>query len=494
MAKAKNLDTKQLEIAYMGHLMCEADKHFPPVHNLRHYGLLKTTTILSGGLLAVLVIFSGVFYLGFHGSFAKVEVGSIQIHETDSKAHISDKVKFGTKNYKLPVSYPDSKKVSYALQDTGVSIDPEGSAKSIKQTLGRSFLQRLEWWKPIHLPLNTKVDATKFQAFINSKTSQVVSPAKDASLGIIGASVVVTPEVVGQGMAIISAKRSVPLAISFMSSTPLKLSPTKFKPAIYTKDLDSSKAKIEALVNSPVSFNLDGRTIKAEPSNVASWLELSADAKSKTVEATVDSGRVLDYINDVTGNYVHLPRNRVIATTDQGEVVIDPGINGMDVVGKNQIAIKVADQLMKNKSSSTNLDVRYTEAQTTQVTAYDKWIIADVTNKRMYAYEGTNLIHTFLISSGAPATPTVLGQYKIYAKYVSQDMKGANADGSGYFQPNVPYISYFYRDYAIHGNYWRPASWFGNINSSHGCLGVSPSDAEWIYNWAPIGTAVITHS
>jgi lipoprotein-anchoring transpeptidase ErfK/SrfK len=99
-----------------------------------------------------------------------------------------------------------------------------------------------------------------------------------------------------------------------------------------------------------------------------------------------------------------------------------------------------------------------------------------------------------LISAGAPATPTVLGKYAVYTKYKSQDMSGNNADGSRYFQPAVPYVNYFYGGYAIHGNYWRPSSWFGNINSSHGCIGVNVADGAWIYDWASVGTPVIVHT
>ncbi len=73
-------------------------------------------------------------------------------------------------------------------------------------------------------------------------------------------------------------------------------------------------------------------------------------------------------------------------------------------------------------------------------------------------------------------------------------MQGGNADGSRYFQPDVPYVNYFYADYAVHGNYWRPSSYFGNINSSHGCIGVSVGDGAWIYDWASIGTPVIVHT
>ena len=57
-------------------------------------------------------------------------------------------------------------------------------------------------------------------------------------------------------------------------------------------------------------------------------------------------------------------------------------------------------------------------------------------------------------------------------------------------------IAYHWRtvDYVIHGNYWRPLSYFGNINSSHGCVSTVPSEAEWMYDWTPIGTPVIVYT
>ena len=58
----------------------------------------------------------------------------------------------------------------------------------------------------------------------------------------------------------------------------------------------------------------------------------------------------------------------------------------------------------------------------------------------------------------------------------------------------MPNSVFFHGGYAIHGNYWRPASYFGNINSSHGCIGINVDDAAWIYDWAPIGTSIITHT
>jgi len=54
----------------------------------------------------------------------------------------------------------------------------------------------------------------------------------------------------------------------------------------------------------------------------------------------------------------------------------------------------------------------------------------------------------------------------------------------------VPYVMYFYRDYALHGTFWH--SNFGTP-MSHGCVNLKTSDAEWIYYWASVGTLVNVH-
>jgi lipoprotein-anchoring transpeptidase ErfK/SrfK len=241
-------------------------------------------------------------------------------------------------------------------------------------------------------------------------------------------------------------------------------------------------------------FNVANHEITPSKDDIAGWIELSPVNKEKTVDVNVDSGKVLQYINKIAKPYVQPPRSRLITNTENGQVVLDAGANGIDVVQKDKTASDVAKALVDGKGVKSDLEIKYAAAQTVEVQPYDKWFVADVTTKHMYAYEGTNLVKTFLVSAGAPATPTVLGKYAIYTKYRSQDMSGNNADGSRYFQPAVPYVNYFYGGYAIHGNYWRPDSWFGNINSSHGCIGVNVADGAWIYDWASIGTPVIVHS
>jgi len=115
-------------------------------------------------------------------------------------------------------------------------------------------------------------------------------------------------------------------------------------------------------------------------------------------------------------------------------------------------------------------------------TSAGKVILVSTTEQRIYAYENGQLMRTHLVSTGLPATPTVLGDYNIYVKYTADDMRGAD-----YFLPQVPYTMYFFQGYAIHGTYWHNA--FGRP-MSHGCVNLPVSEAEWFFNWADMNTLV----
>ncbi len=149
---------------------------------------------------------------------------------------------------------------------------------------------------------------------------------------------------------------------------------------------------------------------------------------------------------------------------------------------ENPNFIYVGQRLVIPSSTSTPAPV----PPTPPVADYGgKWIDVDLTYQVLRAYAGQTLIFQTLVSTGLPATPTVAGTYRIYVKYVSAPMSGP-----GYYLPNVPYIMYFYRGYALHGTYWH--SNFGRP-MSHGCVNLSVTDAEWLFNWAEVGTPVVVH-
>jgi hypothetical protein len=126
-----------------------------------------------------------------------------------------------------------------------------------------------------------------------------------------------------------------------------------------------------------------------------------------------------------------------------------------------------------------------TDVVSTFTTAPYKSIDVDVSNQVLTIYENGVLVDSFLCSTGLASTSTPLGDYTIYAKITKTDMRG-----EGYFAPDVPWVLVFMGDYTIHGNYWATA--FG-APSSHGCVGLPVSTAEYLFEWAPLGTPVHIH-
>jgi hypothetical protein len=112
----------------------------------------------------------------------------------------------------------------------------------------------------------------------------------------------------------------------------------------------------------------------------------------------------------------------------------------------------------------------------------------DLTNQRLYAYEGDRMIYNFLVSTGKwGKTPT--GVFEIWVKLRATKMSGGKKElGTYYNLPNVPYVMYFHnaetpkwRGFGIHGAYWHNN--FGHP-MSHGCVNMKPEEAGLVYDWA----------
>ncbi len=105
----------------------------------------------------------------------------------------------------------------------------------------------------------------------------------------------------------------------------------------------------------------------------------------------------------------------------------------------------------------------------------ERWIEVNLTTQELIAYEGLQPVFSTIISSGKANTPTIVGKFRIQLKYVSQLMIGP-----GYYLPDVPWLMYFYGNYAIHAAYWH-TNW--GTPMSHGCVNMPVDDAEWLFHW-----------
>lgn len=158
-------------------------------------------------------------------------------------------------------------------------------------------------------------------------------------------------------------------------------------------------------------------------------------------------------------------------TTLTPEVTETPGTLIMEIVHDNS----------RDQSLATN----NTQSQYSAEGQSERWIDVNLSEQRVYAYEGDTLMNSFLTSTGLADTPTVTGTFNVWIKVQIQDMFGP-----GYYLPDVPYVMYFYEDYGLHGTYWHNN--FGTP-MSRGCVNLTIDDAAWLFNWASVGTVVNVH-
>jgi lipoprotein-anchoring transpeptidase ErfK/SrfK len=256
------------------------------------------------------------------------------------------------------------------------------------------------------------------------------------------------------------------------------------------------QAKLQTIENQPAALTVGTQTIPVGADTIRSWLQVTPNADKSQYYVRIKAGTMAASLNQLANQFVKAPVNQVTVTEAGVNRVVVGGRDGTSLTDPKSLttqSAQVAKTVMNSKGLQFNTPLQTVPFQAVTPAAFDKLLDVNVVTHQMYAYQAGQLVNTFAVSAGAPATPTNIGQFKIYAKYAVQDMRGFNPNGTKYFQPHVPWVNYFSGGDAVHGNYWRPASVFGTVNTSHGCVSLPVSQAAWVYNWAPIGTTVITH-
>ena len=168
------------------------------------------------------------------------------------------------------------------------------------------------------------------------------------------------------------------------------------------------------------------------------------------------------------------------------------GVEPPEPLGQRQSSQTVSTEDERREAPETDagavrgrlavVDVESSPAVAAARAGGEKWIEVDLSEQKVYVYEGTEQINEFVVSTGLPGTPTVTGEFRMWARTPTQDMSGGSrAAGNYYYLKDVQWVQYFYRDYGFHGTYWHNN--FGNP-MSRGCVNMTNDDAKWLFDWA----------
>jgi lipoprotein-anchoring transpeptidase ErfK/SrfK len=179
-------------------------------------------------------------------------------------------------------------------------------------------------------------------------------------------------------------------------------------------------------------------------------------------------------------------------------LVVSAWVEGDQVVADNPAWAQLNDHTFIYSAEVRPVDVPNAPAVPADAPVAGRWIDVNLTHQLVAAYEGRALVRMARASTGRPGFETTPGAYVILRRVASETMTssgvvGSNGQTASYSVPHVRWTQYFSSDgKALHENYWKPTDQFG-IPSSHGCAGLLAADAQFLWDWASLGTPVLVH-
>ena len=126
----------------------------------------------------------------------------------------------------------------------------------------------------------------------------------------------------------------------------------------------------------------------------------------------------------------------------------------------------------------------------------EHWVDVNLTNQTATAMVGNAPYYTALVTSGKDGWETPTGEFRILYRVYDETMTSASIGAEEYYVlDHVLFTQYFTNQgHALHLNYWRPESVFGQTRTSHGCVGMRYADAEFFWNFVGVGSRVVVHT
>ncbi|MDO5729573.1 MAG: L,D-transpeptidase family protein [Actinomycetaceae bacterium] len=397
-----------------------------------------------------------------------------------------------------------------SLGQLGVSVDAQATASE-------AFAQNSSVWSRIQ-GLFTKrdvavvhsINAATLQKYTEEFTEKVgTAPVSaDVSLNEDGNEFVVSEAQVGHGVDLSVLRSLADEAAQSLTNQHAELEKTEIVPAISTDEAQAVADDANGIVNLDIQIHTGSNTYSPSAADKANWITLDKSADSLGDVSIVDDN-VISWVINLGASTNDDPVPGVRNVNSRGDVIstVSAGSPGWLVNNAESVAEGVLAAVKDGSSYSGTFEYDKIEqtfenryiADGAENLAYsaapgERWIDINLGNNTVTAYEGATPVHgPVSMVPGAPTTPTVTGSFKVWLKVASQTMSGYNPDGSRYRVDNVPWILYFHGDYALHGAPWRSSFGWSGPSGSHGCVNMPVGPMKAIYDWASVGTPVISH-
>lgn len=466
--------------------------------------LASSVAVLA--VLAALVIGLSAYYSSHalpHTSIAGQPVGGM------TRQQITEEIQERIDTGKISLD-GEIEPVEVALGDAGVHVDVEQTVDEAFAP-NRGFVTRLTGlFSERDVTPVVSVDESQLEEFVGTLAGDGIRPVRNGAVTFDEGQQIFVAEEAEMGSTVDAATLSneITSSIQAMTFAPIAVSVIEVSP-----DHDSEAAKAAAdranqwLATEVSLVDADEVAHTAEVSDKAQWVKFESSKDGLT--ASLDKAEVQKWVDEHSAESNLEPEPKIENVNSKGKVlsVSVEGVDGRTAVNGNALADAIVASFdggepfvgtIEYETAARPVDQRLiadgAENMVYAAAPGEKWIDINLSNFTVTGYEGATPVMQSPMVPGAPATPTVTGEYSVWAKVPIQTMRGNNVDGTTYETPNVPWILYFHGGYATHGAYWRSSFGYdAGPAGSHGCVNMPVGQARELYDWAEVGTKVVSH-
>jgi len=353
-------------------------------------------------------------------------------------------------------------------------------------------------FKKYNVNLVYSVDDVKMNDYLAGLESQINIAPKDSEIITEGSAMQVVPAVFGRKLKTEELKQQILAATTSFESEPLKIETNVASPVILDEQTRELAITADKITSKSVVLSYQGKTYVPSKEVLVSWVTFTRKDDKSPWEMVIDSAKMTSYFKTIgQGINVYAVDQKIRVENQTKEIVTQEGKNGL-IIDEAALGSQISQKLQSDASVSLVIPMKMDYFQTKKdyviVANWDKYIDINISTQHMEAYlKGGVKVGSWAVTTGRNGWNTPTGTFLISRKAYNVCMPNPPST-----QPlcGIHYVSYFTsQGHAIHQAWWR--SYFGGQdykwNGSHGCINATLSTAQFIYNWAPIGTPVTIH-
>ncbi len=345
------------------------------------------------------------------------------------------------------------------------------------------------------ITVKADINTESLNNFINENVGSKISEPIDAYLDYANGQFVIVPAVDGKAIDLEKLKEDISQYAQSNKKDVIEAKVQIVKADVQKQDLVKYQKQIEDLVAHAVVIKAEDKNLVVTEAQKVSWYKLQKNENKFQIK--IDKEAIAATVKQLSKNYDLVMVKEQINT--KGEVIVagrdGKAINQAQVVADITAAIasQNAVTVVANVSVVPREQIVATANSIGVIPAVDtelKFVQIDIANQKMYLFENREVVNSFSISSGKSGMDTPKGVHKIYNKALRPYSKK--------YGLYMPYWNSISADgqFGIHelpewpNGYKEGESHLG-IPVSHGCIRLGVGAAAYVYEWAPIGTAVV---